>query len=78
MCPQDGLVPPPGSPFSMKVSARTQMPLTATTKSATDRPIIEKAQVGVTIDRSHQQPMANFWAALGDSQSSYSTRPSDR
>lgn len=29
---------PPGSPFSMKVSARTQTPLTATTKSATDVP----------------------------------------
>lgn len=35
--PTGGAGPQPGSPLSMKVSARTQTPLTATTRSATDR-----------------------------------------
>lgn len=48
--------PQPGSPLSMKVSARTQTPLTATTKSAIDR----EAQACMETYRSH---LVNFWAA---------------
>lgn len=44
--PQDRPVPRPGSPFIMKVSTRIQTPLTATTKSATDRSIIDRESTG--------------------------------
>ena len=60
VCPQDRPVPLPGSPFSMKVSTRIQTPLTATTKSATDRLMRERAQVGAEIHRSQLQPLVSL------------------
>ena len=74
MRPQARPVPLLGSPFSMKVSTSIQAPLTATTKSATDRLMRERAQVAVEIHRSQLQPLLSLQATQRVQGSSVNTQ----
>ena len=74
MRPQARPVPLLGSPFSMKVSTSIQAPLTATTKSATDRLMRERAQVAMEIHRSQLQPLLSLQATQRVQGSSVNTQ----